>query len=579
MKTAIKITALALTSIVWLALTIPSVGADTFGKKQMVAAANSHATEAGIEILRAGGNAVDAAIAMELVLTLVEPQSSGIGGGGFIMHRLADGTMEAWDGRETAPMAMQPDAFLKADGTTMGFFEAAFGGLPVGVPGMMRMFGDIHAEHGKLPWADVFQPAIRLSQEGFQVSPRLNYLLTTYGVRVIEGGLTLDKIGAAGAYFFDENSNPRPVGYLLKNPAYAASLKTIASKGADSFYTGTIADEILTSLAESQVSPSSMTADDLKNYAAIKRDPVCGPYRDHKVCSMGPPSSGATTLLSILGMLEHFDVKGAGAMTPKSIHLFSEASKLAYADREKYSADPAFASVPVEGLLDPQYLKARAALIDPNKAATNVTAGALPMNIAMADHVGPDYPSTTHMVVVDKWGNSVSFTATVQAAFGSLVMSGGFLLNNELTDFSFKPEADGLLVANRPEGGKRPRSSMTPVIVEDSEGELDILIGSPGGSRIISYVAKSLIGIIDWNLSVQDAINLPNIVNRSGQLELERGKNMEVLKPGLGALGHMDIQVRNLNSGVHAISVHRDDGGVSYRGGADPRREGNVRAD
>ncbi len=551
------------------------------GEKQLVATANPHATAAGIEMLRKGGSAVDAAIAAELVLSLVEPQSSGIGGGGFLMH--FDGAskiVNAYDGRETAPSAMKSDAFIRADGKSMGFAEAAFGGRPVGVPGMMRLFEETHKKHGKLPWGTLFEPAIRLASDGFKVSPRLHYLLDLYSKGIVRAGVKLDDLGASRHYFFDAVGAAWPVGHLLKNSDYAATLKVLAAEGADAFYRGPIADNIIKVVTHAALSPSTMTLKDLSDYRMISRAPVCGKYRTLNLCSMGPPSSGATTVLAILGTLEGFDLKATGVQSANSVHLFAEASKLAYADRELYLADPDFVDVPTEGLIDPAYLKNRASLIDPSQAALNVAAGSPPKaNDKLAANMGYDYPSTSHMVIRDQWGNAVSFTATVQAAFGSFLMSGGFLLNNELTDFSFMAERDGKAIANRVEGGKRPRSSMSPFLVLDGQGNLKMAIGSPGGSRIISYVAKAIIGVVDWDLDIQAAINLPNMVNKAGVMELESGHGLEALQAALGRLGHTQVRIKTLNSGIHGLIIHRDGSELWITGGADPRREGVVAVD
>ncbi len=559
------------------------------GKKQMVVAANPHATAAGIEMLRAGGTAADAAIAMELVLSLVELQSSGIGGGAFAMyHDVTSGKILAYDGRETAPKDMPSTAFLNALQEPLSFSEAALGGRPVGVPGMVRLFETLHKKHGKLPWAKLFEPAIKLAKNGFEVSPRLHLLLTLYSEQLAKQFVTTKDLGATGTYFFTPDGSALPTGYLLKNPAYAHTLEILAANGADAFYNGPIAEAIADAVKTSQMNKTAqridglVTLDDLKTYKVAEREPLCGTYRTYLLCSMAPPSSGATTVLAILGMLEHFDMKAAGIQTTQSVHLFAEASRLAFADRELYIGDPAFVDVPTKGLIDPAYLATRAALIDPEKAADHVRAGRPSEQVAtLAPNVGYDYPSTSHMVVRDQLGNSLSMTATVQAAFGSFVMTGGFLLNNELTDFSFKPDVNGVPVANRVEGGKRPRSSMAPFLVFNPDGTLKMAIGSPGGSRIISFVAKTIIGVIDWGLSVQDAIDLPNMVNMIGVMEVERGSKLITLKPALQAMGHHSVVAKSLNSGLHGMVIeYNEDGTVAALiGGADPRREGDIKTD
>ena len=539
----------------------------------MVSAAHPLASQAGLEILERGGSAVDAAIAVQLVLTLVEPQSSGIGGGAFLVHW--DGvrrTVETWDGRETAPAAVTPAHFLKEDGTAMSFREAAIGGHAVGVPGVVALMWDAHRAHGRLAWADLFAPAIRLADTGFAVTPRLNALIAwSTALPLMPAGDYFLTSGPADA---DGAPIPLPVGTILKNPDYAATLRLLAREGPRAFYEGEIAQAILRAVREAPVNPGLMTAGDLAGYRAIRREPVCAPYRRFTVCGAPPPTSGGVTVLQILGLLERFSMAQARPGSLAAVHLVSEASRLAYADRDRYLADPDFVAVPVAGLLDTDYLRARSGTIDPDEAAgpAPLAAGRPPgAGRALAPGSDGRTHSTTHLAVVDRWGNAVSMTSSIEAPFGSHLMAGGFLLNNQLTDFSFEPDRDGLPVANRPQGNKRPRSSMAPTIVLDESGDFLAAVGSPGGSRIIAFVAQTLIGLLDWEMSMQAAIDMPRHVHRNTVLELEAGTALETLAPALRQRGHT-VEVRELTSGLHGIRSVA--GGLE--GGADPRREGVV---
>ena len=532
--------------------------------KFMVVAANPLAVEAGIEMLEAGGSAVDAAVAIQLVLGLVEPQSSGIGGGAFMLYYdAASKKIKSFDGRETAPAAATPDLFLDAAGKNMKFWDAVVGGRAVGVPGVPRMLEMAHRRHGRLPWAQLFQPAVRLAEEGFAVSPRLSELIAR--------DKHLKRYPATAAYFHTEAGEPLPVGHILKNPEYAATLRAIAEGGADAFYLGGIARDIVSTVNDAADNPGRLSIADLGIYEAKTRPPVCVTYRANKVCGMGPPSSGGLTIGMILGILKNFAV---GEMIPGSIeaeHLFIEAARLAYADRALYMADSDFVSVPVEGLLDPNYLRERGGLIDVEKTMGRTAAGEPPLKKTELLVPGEtlEIPSTSHFSIVDAKGNAVSMTTSIESAFGSRMMARGFLLNNQLTDFSFSPEKDGELVANRVEPGKRPRSSMAPTIVLGPKGGLRMVTGSPGGSRIINYTARSVMGVLDWKLDPQWAVTRGHVVSRNGTVDLEEGAFFDELKVGLEDLGHK-IKVRKLNSGLHVILVEN---GKLY-GGADPRREG-----
>ena len=530
----------------------------------MIAAAHPAAAEAGARILAAGGGAIDAAIAAQMVLGLVEPQSSGIGGGGFLLHYdAARDSVESYDGRETAPAAVDETLFLAADGTPRPWPKAAVGGLSVGVPGLVRMLAQAHRAHGRTPWAQLIAPAAALAERGFAISPRLAHM--------IERNPDLARFRDTRAYFLHPDGSPRRAGEILVNPVYAKTMRAIAQAGADALHEGPIAAEIVAAVQDAPVNPGSLALTDLANYRAKVRPPVCSNYRRHRVCSMGPPSSGGVTLLQILGLLERFDLAALTPGSAEAVHLISEASRLAFADRNRYLADSDFVPVPVAGLLDPGYLRRRALLIDPDRAMSEAAPGAPPGSegLARADAAAPEFASTSHLSVVDSRGNALSFTTSVERAFGSRLMAAGFLLNNQLTDFSFAPTGEYGPVANRVQPGKRPRSSMTPTLVFDEAGRLIATLGSPGGSRIIGFVAQSVIALLDWGLDAQAALSLPRHVNRNGATELEAGTDLERLAPALEALGH-DVRIRPLVSGLHAI--RRVDGVLE--GGADPRREG-----
>lgn len=531
----------------------------------IISAANPHAAQAGYGVLKDGGSAVDAMIAAQMVLGLVEPQSSGLGGGAFLVYFDApNDKLTTLDGRETAPLAATPELFLKPDGTPMKFFEAVVGGRSVGTPGTLKLMFDAHDRFGKLPWARLLKPAIDLAELGFVVSPRLAQLIANDQKRLLTSA-------TARAYFFDETGAPLKAGTLLKNPLYGETLRQIAAHGPDVFYRGEIAQDIVAAVQSAQ-NPGLLSTQDLATYRVIERAPVCVPYRTYKVCGMGPPSSGALTVGQILGMLGTFTLPSP---SPQSFHLIAEASRLAFADRGLYMADSDFVALP-EGLLDPAYLRARAALIDPDHAASAVQSGTPPWQVseARAPDNAIEFPSTSHLSIVDAEGNAVSLTTTIENGFGSRVMVRGFLLNNELTDFSFVPEQGGKPVANRVQPGKRPRSSMAPSMVFEDNGKLKMVVGSPGGSRIIGYVTQAIIAVLDWNMDVQDALNLPHVVGRFDTLDVET--TAKDWAPAFQDLGH-SVKVGDLNSGLHAIvRQETTPGKSSWVGGADPRREGIV---
>ncbi|MBK1695909.1 gamma-glutamyltransferase [Rhodovibrio salinarum] len=529
-------------------------------ERQMVVAAHPLAAQAGREILRAGGSAIDAAIATQLVLGLVEPQSSGIGGGAFLLRY--DGASEsvtAFDGRETAPMAAGETLFLNADGTPMGFWEAVVGGRSVGVPGTLAMLEKAHERHGKLPWARLFQPAIELARNGFDVTPRLHALIAR--------DRFLKTYGPARDYFYTDAGEPLPVGHLLKNPDYARTLETIAREGAQAFYRGAIARDIVATVREAKGNPGLLSLRDFARYEAKVRPALCRPYRDTTVCGHPPPTSGGATSLQILGILENFDLPSTQPMGVEPVHLLAEASRLAFADRNRFLADSDFVDVPLERLLSDAYLQRRAGLIERDSSLGTAEPGFQRDLASMPDQ--PGGRSTSHYAIVDADGNAVSATASVEQAFGSRLMVRGFVLNNQLTDFSFVPERDGRPVANRVQPGKRPRSSMAPTIVKDAAGDFRLAVGSPGGSRIIGYTTLRVLAVLDWGLDAQAAVELPNVVNRNGPTTLEAGTSAEALAGPLRARGHT-VEIEAMTSGLHAIE--RRDGRLY--GGADPRREG-----
>jgi gamma-glutamyltranspeptidase/glutathione hydrolase len=534
-------------------------------ERHMVSAANPHAAEAALEVLRQGGSATDAAIAAQLVLGLVEPQSSGLGGGAFLLNWSNSAkVLKAYDGRETAPAAARPDRFL-SDGQPMPFNTAVHSGLSIGTPGLVRLLEVVHKAHGKLPWARLFQPAIKLADGGFDVSPRLHFLLRWFGPESFDP--------AARRYFFDVTGSAWPIGYTLKNPAYAKTLRRIAEAGAPAFYEGPIAEAMVAAVRAAPNAGGDLALSDLAAYAIKERPPLCVAYRKSRVCGMGPPSSGGVAVAQILTLIEPLDLgRGkARAMNARALHVIAESEKLAYADRSRYLADPDFVAVP-DGLLDAAYLGRRRALIDPSTAMPSPEPGEPPgaAKHAFGSDATIESTGTSHVSVVDGDGNAVALTTTIEGAFGSGVWASGFLLNNQLTDFSFRPGDDtGRPVANRVEGGKRPRSTMAPTIVFDDKGEVFALLGSPGGSRIVLYVVKALVGLLDWELDAQSAAALPNFGSLGGPFEIEYG---------LTSLWHA-LKVRNyghairpdlMNSGLHIV-VRRNG---RLEGGADPRREG-----
>lgn len=541
-------------------------------KDYMVAAAHPLAADAGYQVLKTGGSAADALVAVQTMLGLVEPQSSGLGGGAFLVYYDAKTKqVTTFDGRETAPLAASPELFQNADGSTMQFYDAVVGGRSVGTPGTVKLLETIHNRFGSKPWAELLSPAITKARQGFSVSERLSGAISDDQER-------LSRYPDTKAYFFNNDDTPLAAGQILKNNEYAQTLETLANKGADAFYTGQIAKDIVARVQSATDNPGVLDTRDFAVYQVKERPATCAPYHQYSVCGMGPPSSGALTVGQILGIASTFDIKGLGKDSPQAWQIIGDASRLAFADRGRYMADSDFVPIP-QGLLDPSYLNIRAELITPETALTQeqVVAGeplwGNQQKVARADDESIELPSTSHFVIVDKSGNIVSMTTTIENGFGSRLMSNGFLLNNELTDFSFASHKDGYPIANRLEPGKRPRSSMSPSIVLKN-GAPYMAIGSPGGSRIIGYVANTLIAHFDWNMNIQDAIDMPHLINRFGTYDLEKGTSAERFKEPLEKMGY-NVEIRDLNSGIHAILL--DDGKLI--GGADPRREGTVFGD
>lgn len=536
----------------------------------MVSAANPLAARVGYEVLKRNGTAIDAMVAVQMMLNLVEPQSSGLGGGAFLLYWDAQQKkLTTYDGRETAPAAVTSDYFLEQDGKTSDWWQVVTGGRSVGVPGTLRLLEFAHKQHGHHSWPALIEPTIKQARQGFIVSPRLSQSIR--GAQ--DKGLA--KFAAARDYFFTPEGEPVAAGELLKNPEFANTLEHIAREGAGYLYRGVLAQSIVDAVANNGAKPGLLALEDLANYKVKVREPVCSAYRAYRVCGMGPPSSGALTVGQILGLLERFDVPSMGVGID-SVHVISEAAKLAFADRSLYMADSDFVSMPTRGLLDRQYLNQRAQLIDVDYTAGPAKPGQPPWeeNITYAADQSAELPGTSHISIVDQQGNIVSMTTTIETGFGSRLMVGGFLLNNELTDFSFVPEVNGQAVANRIEGGKRPRSSMAPSIVFDENQQPVLVIGSPGGSRIINYVAKTIVAVLDWDMDIQEAINLGHFTNRNGITDLEISTRVATLKNELEARGQ-SIELRELNSGLHGIVIQQD----GLIGGADPRREGVVLGD
>ncbi|WP_110815440.1 gamma-glutamyltransferase [Pseudoroseicyclus aestuarii] len=538
-------------------------GQPTEAQDWMVAAANPLAVEAGAEVLRQGGTAADAMVAVQTVLGLVEPQSSGLGGGAFLVWYDAEsGELTTLDGRETAPMAATPQLFQDESGEPLSFYDAVVGGLSVGTPGTPRLMEAAQEKWGTAEWPTLFDAAIDLAEGGFAVSPRLATLVSDDAER-------LQRFDETAAYFFP-GGTAIAEGDMLVNQPYADVLRRLAEEGSAAFYEGEIAQAIVDRVQGAEGNPGVLSLEDLRLYDVVERDAVCADYRSFEVCGMGPPSSGALTVGQILGMMDSFDLASMSAQDAEAWRLIGDASRLAFADRGRYMADSDYVPMPTEGLVDPAYLSGRAELLEGDDALPEVTAGEPEWQHAMlwGDDQSIELPSTSHISIVDSYGNALSMTTTIENGFGSRLFTNGFLLNNELTDFSFATHEDGYPIANRVEPGKRPRSSMAPTIVME-DGAPVLVVGSPGGSRIIGYVAQAIVNWADFGMDVQQALAAPHLVNRFGTFDLEAGTEAEALEGPLQDLG-FETEVRDLTSGLHAIEI--TEGGL--RGGADPRREG-----
>jgi gamma-glutamyltranspeptidase/glutathione hydrolase len=530
----------------------------------MVSAADPRAAEAGREILRQGGSAADAALATMVALTVVEPQSSGIGGGSFLVyHDAGQRSISTYDGREKAPAAATSKLFYGPDGKPLGYREAVAGGKSVGVPGNFRLMELAHERHGKLPWARLLAPAIRLARDGFTISPRMHEMLAS-------GGALAGSTPWARAQFFGADGRPKPVGTIVANPELAGLLESVAARGPDYFYNGPPAQNLVRTVTTAARNPSAMTRGDLTTYEAKRREAVCGLYRGHRICGMGPPSSGGTTVFAILKQLERFDMAAMGPRDPAAWHLFGQSMRLAYADRDAYLADPDYVRVPVAGLMEPGYLAGRSAALSPDRALASVEAGKPRGAPGVTPAVAGEVPSTSHLVAVDGAGNVASLTSTIEGVWGSGLTVDGYFLNNELTDFSIVPEENGALVANRVEGGKRPRSSMSPTIAYGPDGSVRVAVGAAGGPTIIAQVAKVLIGVIDWKLSVQEALALPNLYLRGDRLLAEKGTFLEPMVPELQRRGGNVTASDTMGGKLNAIERV----GGRWAGAADPRSEG-----
>jgi gamma-glutamyltranspeptidase/glutathione hydrolase len=545
-----------------ISLNSKAAGTPVEAQDWMIVAANPLASQAGAKVLRRGGTAADAMIAVQTVLGLVEPQSSGLGGGAFLVWYDAEsGALTTLDGRETAPADATPRLFQDENGEPLKFWDAVVGGRSVGVPGTPALMERAHQKWGNQKWDTLFEDGIALAAGGFKVSERLAGMIARDSNRLV-------RFGDSSAYFYPAGV-PLKEGKILRNPDYAETLRDLAKNRTMNFYNGDIAREIVRTVRNTSGNPGVLSMADMRGYEVKERASVCAAYRAHEVCGMGPPSSGALTVGQILGMLDGYDLAALGAENPQSWRLIGDASRLAFADRWRYMADSDFVPVPVKGLVDPEYLAQRAEALDGGPALETVSAGMPAFDHAMlwADDESIELPSTSHISIVDSYGNALSMTTTIENAFGSRLMVRGFLLNNELTDFSFRTHKEGVPIANAVAPGKRPRSSMAPTIVL-KDGRPVLVVGSPGGSRIIGYVAKTIVAHLDWGMDVQQAVSLGHAVNRFGTYDLEAGSAMEAMAPELEALGYK-VKIRDLNSGINAISI-----GDSLLGGADPRREG-----
>lgn len=529
----------------------------------MIVTGHELASIAADKIIKQGGNAVDAAIAAQLVLNLVEPHASGIGGGGFFLYYDAKSKQRYfYDGRETAPKNIKEDVFLNEDGSARDFFEALAGGVSVGVPGLIKMLEHVHKDFGKLAWSELFTEAIRLSKEGFSMSERLHKLSDKTN--------HIKEFAATKDYFYDANGQAIKINEIIKNPEFAQSLSKISKHGSDVFYKGEIADNIIAAVNNAPLNPGSLEKSDFIKYKSRRGELICLDYRNYEICSMPMPSSGGVAILQSLAILENFDLSQSEANSLESIHLISEAMRLAFADRNYYAADDRFIYVPVHEMLDKDYLKKRSYMLNIDTALDQVAPGKFVGSERIEEKKQFEPSSTTHISIIDKEGNAASFTSSIEYSFGSGLLVDGFLLNNQLTDFSFLPEKDNEKLANRVQPYKKPRSSMSPVFVFNEAGDLIMIVGSPGGSRIIPYVLKTIIAVLDWKLDINTAVRLANFTKMGEYLELEEDSDIVNLSQELEAKGHK-VKIRDLTSGINAIVISPD--GIIY-GASDPRREG-----
>ena len=545
------------------ALGAKAAGRSVIADNWMISAANPYAVKAGADVLASGGTAADALVAVQVMLGLVEPQSSGLGGGAFLVwYDAASGALTTLDGRETAPLAVTPQLFQGEDGEPLKFFDAVVGGRSVGTPGTPALLAEVHKRYGTQDWASLLAPAAELAQRGFPVSTRLAQLVAADVDRLATSDIA--------AQYFLPDGQPVEAGHMLVNMPYAQTLEVLSTQGVGAFYAGDLAKTVVATVQGAEENPGVLSEVDLAIYRVKERPAVCAAYRAHEVCGMGPPSSGAVAIGQTLGMLQGYDLS-AGPNDVNVRRLIGDAARLAFADRGRYLADSDYVPVPVQGLLDPLYLSKRGRLLAGDDALPEVSAGSPEFDHALnwADDEAIELPSTSHISIVDRMGNVASMTTTIENGFGSRLMVGGFLLNNELTDFSFRSHRDGVPIANRVEPAKRPRSSMSPTIVM-KDGVPVIVAGSPGGSRIIGYTTQAIIAMIDWGMDPQSAAALPHAVNRFGTYDLEAGTAAEKMGAGLGAIGY-ETNARPLTSGLHLIEI-----GAQLRGGADPRREGIV---
>jgi gamma-glutamyltranspeptidase/glutathione hydrolase len=531
-----------------------------FARLQMVVSANPYISEAGNMILAQGGNAVDAAIATALMVSLVEPQSGGIGGGGFILYlNPKENILTSIDARETSSNTTKENQYLDNNDKPLNYGQAVSLGTSVGVPSLLKGLALLHQKYGTLEWKKLFLPTIRLAKEGFIISPRLHTL-------IVKDPFLLKNTNAS-RYFFDKDLNPLPIGYLLKNPELAKVLEEVSIHGVEKFYEGEIAKDI-TRAVNQHLTPGGLNGDDLKQYQPVERKVVCGPYRSWKICGMAPPSSGGITLISMLGILQNFPLSQLDEID--YLHFLSEAGRLAYADRDRYIADPDFIDIPIDSLIDTKYTKERSHLISKTKSMTKAKPGIFnQLSVQLGSDSNSELPATSHISIVDKNGQAVTMTISVASAFGSRIMTNGFFLNNEMTDFSFIPKENQKLIANRVAPNKRPRSSMSPTFVFDDQQRLIMAIGSAGGPSIINYVAKTITGVLDRKLNIQEAIDYPNIGSRNQETELEKGTYVERYAEELQLKGH-PLLIREMNSGTQGIWIN----GEGLWGGVDGRREG-----